>query len=71
MSMELLKLGGFGVFVWPSFALTLISCFILYRQTKKELLLQEQILFKTVKVMPTEDLQKEKAVKEVLSTSLV
>ena len=37
MSLDFLFLGGYGNFVWPAFIFTLISCFYLYFETKKEL----------------------------------
>ena len=37
MVLELLILGGYGQFVWPSFVFTFVSCLILYVKTKKEL----------------------------------
>ena len=42
MNMELLVLGGYGLFVWSAFIFTLASCFLLYAKTKKELKEQEK-----------------------------
>ena len=43
MVLELLILGGYGQFVWPSFVFTFASCLILYVKTKKELRKQEKM----------------------------
>ena len=43
MVLELLILGGYGQFVWPSFIFTFASCLILYVKTKKELRKQEKM----------------------------
>ena len=43
MVLELLILGGYGQFVWPSFVFTFVSCLILYVKTKKELRKQEKM----------------------------
>ena len=45
MSLNLLILDGYGMFVWPAFIFTFVSLFIVYIKTKKELIKQEKIFF--------------------------
>ena len=49
MVLELLILGGYGQFVWPSFIFTFASCLILYVRTKKELQKQEKMFLNEYK----------------------
>ena len=46
MDLEIFILGGYGQFVWPAFIFTFVSCFILYKKTKKELLKQEKLFLR-------------------------
>ena len=74
MNMELLVLGGYGLFVWSAFIFTLASCFLLYVKTKKELKEQEKkflIEFKLIPVVETEFVKQKKISKEILSGSPV
>ena len=74
MYQELFILGGYGVFVWPSFIFTLASCFIFYLKTKKELKKQEKIFlseFKYSNVEISRKFKESKITKEVLSASSV
>ena len=74
MYQELFILGGYGVFVWPSFIFTLASCFIFYLKTKKELKKQEKIFlseFKYSNVKITKKFKEKKVTKEVLSGSSI
>ena len=74
MSLELLSLGGYGVFVWPAFIFTFASCFILYRYSIKELAKQEKIFFekfKELKVKNTKTSENKEITKEALSGSLI
>ena len=74
MYQELFILGGYGVFVWPSFIFTLVSCFIFYLKTKKELKKQEKIFlseFKYSNVEISRKFKESKITKEVLSASSV
>ena len=45
MDLEYFILGGYGLFVWPAFIFTFISCFYLYLKSIKELKKQEGIFF--------------------------
>ena len=49
MVLELLILGGYSQFVWPSFVFTFASCLILYVKTKKELQKQEKMFLNEYK----------------------
>ena len=74
MDLEILILGGYGQFVWPAFIFTFVSCFILYKKTKKELLKQEKLFLKEyeqlspVKIKTVEE---KKITKEALSGSSI
>ena len=74
MYQELFILGGYGVFVWPSFIFTLATCFIFYLKTKKELKKQEKIFlseFKYSNVKISKKFKEKKVTKEVLSGSSI
>ena len=74
MDLEIFILGGYGQFVWPAFIFTFVSCFILYKTTKKELLKQEKLFLKEyeqlspVKIKTVEE---KKITKEALSGSSI
>ena len=74
MDLEIFILGGYGQFVWPAFIFTFVSCFILYKKTKKELLKQEKLFLKEyeqlspVKIKTVEE---KKIAKEALSGSSI
>ena len=74
MDLEIFTLGGYGQFVWPAFIFTFVSCFILYKKTKKELLKQEKLFLKEyeqlspVKIKTVEE---KKITKEALSGSSI
>ena len=74
MDLEIFILGGYGQFVWPAFIFTFVSCFILYKKTKKELLKQEKLFLKEFKQSQTAKIvvnsQKENT-KKVLSGNSV
>ena len=74
MDLEIFILGGYGQFVWPAFIFTFVSCFLLYKKTKKELLKQEKLFLKEyeqlspVKIKTVEE---KKITKEALSGSSI
>ena len=49
MNMEFFILNGYGQFVWPAFIFTILSCFFLYLNTRKEFKKQEKIYLKEFK----------------------
>ena len=72
MYQELFILGGYGLFVWPSFVFTLVTCFLYYIKTKKELQKQEKVFiseFRYLNVKKTNTFKEKKVAKEVLSAS--
>ena len=74
MNIEFLVLGGYGVFVWPAFIFTFVSCSLLYLKTKKEFKRQEKmflIVFKQIPVRNIKLAEQKKLSKEVLSGSPV
>ena len=73
MSLSILLLNGYGVFVWPAFLLTFLICFLLYTKTKKELERQEELYLSKFNepVGELEIAKKEPISKEVLSSSSV
>ena len=73
MNLNMLLLNGYGVFVWPAFLLTFLSCFLLYVKTKKELESQQELYLSkfNVPVGELEIVKKEPISQEVLSGSSV
>tara|TARA_B100000470_G_C19657462_1_gene331604 strand:- start:189 stop:413 length:225 start_codon:yes stop_codon:yes gene_type:complete len=74
MDLEIFILGGYGQFVWPAFIFTFVSCFILYKKTKKELLKQEKLFLKEYeKLSPVKikTVEEKKITKEALSGSSI
>ena len=74
MYQELFILGGYGGFVWPSFIFTLVSCFVFYLKTKRELIKQEKIFLSEFKYSNVNISRKNKdknVTKEVLSASSI
>ena len=70
MILELLILGGYGQFVWPSFVFTFASCLILYVKTKKELRKQEKMFqneYKEVHIPRIKTVEGKEITKEALS----
>ena len=63
MSLEFMLLNGYGLYVWPAFIFTFVSCFYLYIKTKKELQRQEKMFlnenkkFKSVKIKITKQIE--------------
>ena len=70
MVLELLILGGYGQFVWPSFIFTFASCLILYVKTKKELRKQEKMFldeYKEAHISRIKTVEGKEITKEALS----
>ena len=73
MDLNLIFFNGYGLFVWPAFAITFVSCFVLFINTKKELKKQEKLYLNVFKE-PTAELKATRSKpipKEVLSASSV
>ena len=74
MIMEVFILGGYGQFVWPSFAFSFLSCFLIYLKTRKDLLNQEKIFLKEFNQAPNimvEATNKHSSRKKILSGSII
>jgi len=72
MYQELFILGGYGYFVWPSFIFTLVTCFLYYMKTRKELKKQEKVFmseFKYSNVAKINTFKEKKVAKEILPAS--
>ena len=70
MVIELLILGGYGQFVWPSFIFTFASCLILYVKTKKELQKQEKMFlnqYNEMHISRIKTVERKEITKEALS----
>ena len=70
MVLELLILGGYGQFVWPSFIFTFALCLILYVKTKKELRKQEKMIldeYREVHIPRIKTVEGKEITKEALS----
>ena len=70
MVLELIILGGYGQFVWPSFIFTFASCLILYVKTKKELRKQEKMFlneYKQAQISRIKAVERKEITKETLS----
>ena len=74
MDLEIFILGGYGQFVWPAFIFTFVSCFILYKKTKKELLKQEKLFlreYEQLNPVKIKTVEEKKITKEALSGSSI
>ena len=72
MIIDVMQLGGYGQFVWPSFIFTILTCLFLYLKTKKEMQKQEKIFFSThfkTYVAKIEFAEGKKTAKKILSSS--
>ena len=49
MDLEILTLGGYGLFVWPAFIFTFLICLVLYLKTRKEFKKQEKMFLNEFK----------------------
>ena len=73
MDLNLTLLNSYDLFVWSAFAITFVSCFVLFINTKKELKKQEKLYLNVFKE-PTAELKvtRSKPIpKEILSVSSV
>ena len=70
MNIEFLVLGGYGIFIWPAFIFTFVSCFLLYLKTKNEFKKQEKLFLIEFKQIPVRKTEVSKQ-KELLSGSPV
>ena len=73
MIIDFISMNGYGLFVWLSFGIVLISCAIVYIKTKKTLKKYEkEFLFELEALSESERktvLKKSKVVNQILATS--
>ena len=72
MNLNFLILNGYGLFVWPSFIFTFISCLYLYIKTRAELHRQEKIFLLEFKELQTNKIEfpkGKKGTREALSVN--
>ena len=70
MFIELLTMGGYGLFVWSAFIFSFVSCFYLYLKTRFELKQQEKIYlmeFKEIEARKIEFTKRKQSTVEALS----
>ena len=74
MDLEFFILNGYGIFVWPAFIFTFLSCFYLFAKTKKEFHKCEEVFikeFKKPEYISVRANEKGKIQKEILSSSSI
>ena len=54
MILEFLNMGGYGLYIWASFSLVFIFCFILFYRTRKTLKKYEKEFAKELNKLPAE-----------------
>ena len=74
MIIEFIFLSGYGIYVWPAFIFTFVSCLYLYFKTEKELQQQEGFYlskFKQLQEMEIKVDKKKESTRKVLSGSSI
>ena len=73
MDLELFTLNGYGLYVWPAFIFSFLSCFYLYIKTKKEFLKQQKIFLNEFKEFQETSIKvkKKETAKKVLSANSI
>ena len=74
MVMKFLQFGHYGLYVWPAFIFTFLSCFFLFLKTKKEFQKQEKIYINEFRQLQTAKIKTVKikeSAREILSGSSV
>ena len=74
MDLNFLLLNGYGMFVWPAFLFTFISCLSVYIKTKRELQQLENIYlreFKQLEAIKIEVVKEKEEAKKVFSSSAI
>ena len=69
MILEFINFNEYGMFIWPAFSFTFISCLALFLKSKKEFKKQEKLFldhFKSIQTTKTKEPEK-----DVLSGSVV
>ena len=52
MNLEILYMGGYGIYVWSSFLITTVSCLVLYIKTKRTLKKYEKEFLAEIEKLP-------------------
>ena len=63
MYLDFFNFGGYGIFIWPAFIFTFVSCFFLYIKIKIEFTKHEKMFvnnFKTTQIRKIKSLEKKK-----------
>ena len=73
MISNFITMGGYGLYVWLSFSIVLISCAVVYIKTKKTLKKYEQEFLIELQTLPQEEknkaLENSKIAQQILATS--
>jgi len=72
--MKILQLGQYGIYIWPAFIFTFLSCFCLFVKTRKEFHKFEQVFIKEFEKSEHISIRankKDKIPKEILSSSSI
>tara|TARA_B100001029_G_C14920445_1_gene371679 strand:- start:463 stop:696 length:234 start_codon:yes stop_codon:yes gene_type:complete len=74
MIVNLIYMDGYGLFVWLSFGVVFLSCFLVYLKTKKTLKKYEKEFLAELETLPVDKKNKvlatSKVAKHVLATNL-
>ena len=71
MISEFLNMGGYGFYIWTSFIIVTVFCFLLYYKTKKTLKKYEKELAKELEKLPVEQRERIAKSSKVISSILV
>ncbi len=71
MISEFLNMGGYGFYIWTSFIIVTVFCFLLYYKTKKTLKKYEKELAKELEKLPVEHRERIAKSSKVISSILV
>ena len=73
MISDFITMNGYGLYVWMSFSIVLISCAFVYIKTKKTLKKYEQEFLKELQTLTLEEknraLENSKIIQQILATS--
>ena len=67
---EILNMGGYGFYIWTSFLIVIVFCFLLYYKTKKTLNKYEKELAQELEKLPMEHRKKIARSSKVISSIL-
>ena len=67
---EIINMGGYGFYIWTSFLIVIVFCFLLYYKTKKTLNKYEKELAQELEKLPMEHRKKIARSSKVISSIL-